>query len=90
MVQKARITDDVDVAWTYDTHDWRLYRGLDKLQDIFNRMDEDVPEGCRGLNFLGSNEIVILHDYAGTMELFKQIIERILEKGIKFEFPKFT
>lgn len=86
--KNAKLENDADVVWTYDTHDWRLYQGRDTLQDIFNRMNENEPEGCRGLNFSGSNEIIIMHDHANRFELFKQIIEKLLEKGIKFEMPK--
>jgi len=87
--KNAKLEKDADIVWTYDTHDWRLYRGLDKLQDIFDRMNEDVPEGCRGLKYHGSSEIIIMHDHANTFDYFKQIIEKLLEKGLKFEMPKF-
>lgn len=87
--KNAKLENDADVVWTYDTHDWRLYRGLDKLQDIFNRMDEDVPEGCMGLNYPNSNEVIIMHDHPNNFDYFKQIIEKLLEKEIKFEMPKF-
>jgi peptidoglycan/xylan/chitin deacetylase (PgdA/CDA1 family) len=87
--KNAKLEGDADVVWTYDTHDWRLYRGLDNLQDIFNKMDEDLPEKLRGLNFSGSTDVILMHDFKGTVDYFKQIIEKLLEKGINFEMPKF-
>jgi len=87
--KNAKLAEDADVVWTYDTHDWRLYHRLDRLEDILNRMDENAPEGCKGLNFPGSSEIIIMHDHAASMEYFKRIINRLLEKKIKFMLPKF-
>jgi peptidoglycan/xylan/chitin deacetylase (PgdA/CDA1 family) len=73
---------DIDIGWTYDTHDWRLYRGLDTIQDIFNRMEKSQELNSESADIIG------MHDHPNSFELFKQIIERLLEKGIKFEMPK--
>lgn len=83
--RKAKLEKDFDVVWTYDTHDWRLYRWLDKLEAIFKRMDES-PD----LNSKNSDNIVLMHDFPQTFELFKQIIERMIQKGLKFKSPEIT
>jgi len=90
----ANLLNDVDVYLTYDTMDWVVLAekpkyGISGLRGILERMDEDVPEGGRGLNFAGSNEILLLHDLSETAHMFVPIIEKLLDKGLKFELPKF-
>jgi len=96
--KKAKVADDRDVYWTYDVMEWSIRKwmlkgecqfGIKTIEDVWKRMDEDVPEGCRGINFQGSNEIIIIHDNKETTKYFEEIIERLLSKGIKFEIPKF-
>ncbi len=53
------------------------------------RMDEDLPEHGRGLNYGGSNEIVMMHAFV-PLEPFKAIIEKMLGKGLRFVLPKFS
>jgi len=48
-------------------------------------MDEDVPEGMRGLNFKGSSDIIMMHDHANINGFFVPMIEKLLKKGIKFQ-----
>ena len=88
--KKARLAEDADVLWTYDTYDWRLYRGLDKLEDIMDKMEQNLPDEFKGLNFSGSRDIILMHDHPGSMDYFKIIIDRLLEKKIKFILPKFN
>jgi len=95
---KLNLGEDVDVYWTYNSKDYtvRRYRelgdkspyGYSDPELIFKRMDENVPEKGKGLNFPGSNEIVLVHDYKITADLFIGIIEKIIKKGMKFELPE--
>ena len=64
--------------------------GINGLEDVLERMDEDVLEEGRGLNFADSNEIVLIHDLSETAHLFEPIIEKLLNKGLKFELPEFS
>lgn len=96
----AGLARDFDVYWTYYSFDCEVaeYRskgtksphGYYHLQSIINRMDEDVPEGCRGLNFRGSNDIILVHDYPGIEDIFVPLIRAFLNKGIYFKLPIFT
>jgi peptidoglycan/xylan/chitin deacetylase (PgdA/CDA1 family) len=86
--KNAKLEKDADVVWTYDTHDWRLRKGLDTIEDLFKRMEENLPEQCRGLNYPSSTDIILIHDHVETTQAFVKIIERLLEKGIKFVLPK--
>lgn len=90
---EAGLLDDVDVYLTFDTMDWALMNpkfGISGLEDILRRMDEDVPEEGRGLNFTGSNEIILIHDLSETAHVFEPVIEKLLGKGLKFELPEFS
>jgi peptidoglycan/xylan/chitin deacetylase (PgdA/CDA1 family) len=91
---RANLLNDVDVYLTYDTMDWVVLAkepkfGISGLRGVLERMDEDVPEGRRGLNFAGSNEIILLHDLSETAHTFVPIMEKLLVKRLKFELPKF-
>ena len=85
---------DLDVVCTYDSMDWTVADGchmfdIKNLQDLFNRMDENVPEGRRGLNFDKTNDIIMMHDDPKIKVMFQPLIEKFLDKGIKFELPYF-
>lgn len=85
---KAGLLDDVDVYLTFDTMDWATIDskfGICGLKDVLERMDENTPEDGRGLNFAGSNEIVLIHDSPETANLFEPIIRKLIDKGLKFE-----
>ncbi len=94
----AGLLRDIDVQPTYDTHDYSPFQnepshGIDSLEEVMKRMEEDVPEGCRGLNYPDSNEIVMMHDNPFTNrelsnKIFFTIIERLIEKGMVFKLPK--
>lgn len=87
------LLDDLDWHWTYDVMEWTVHDdeplfSIDGLDAVFARMDEDVPEGGRGLNFPDSGEIVLMHDHTHTTDLFEPIITRLLEKGLTFRLPE--
>ncbi|MFH1588968.1 MAG: polysaccharide deacetylase family protein [archaeon] len=92
--KKEGFHKDLDVVCTYDSMDWTVSDGshmfdIKNLQDLFNRMDENIPEGRRGLNFEQSSDIIMMHDDPRIKEMFKPLIERFLEKGIQFKLPSF-
>jgi len=85
--------NDVDWYWTYDVLEWTIFTkehvfGIDSLEKVYQRIDEDVPEGCRGLNYPNSEDIILIHDHPETARMFKPIIERLLAKGIIFKLPR--
>jgi peptidoglycan/xylan/chitin deacetylase (PgdA/CDA1 family) len=85
--------NDVDVYLTFDTMDWAVMNpksGIRGLEDVLERMDEDAPENGKGLNFAGSNEIVLIHDLPETAHLFEPIVRKLLDKGLKFESARFS
>jgi peptidoglycan/xylan/chitin deacetylase (PgdA/CDA1 family) len=84
----------LNVDCTYDTFDWCLEEGEEMfgyhdLPTVLARIDEDVPEGGRGLNSSISNEIIEMHNWI-PFESFKAIIEKILTKNIEFKMHDFT
>jgi peptidoglycan/xylan/chitin deacetylase (PgdA/CDA1 family) len=81
--RKEGLLDDVDWYWTYDCMEY----AIDSLEKVYERMDENVPEGCRGLNYADSEEIILIHDMSKTIHMFKPIIDRLITKGIKFKLP---
>lgn len=86
------LQDDIDWYWTYDVMEWSIFAdehqfGIDSLEKVLARMDEDEPEGCRGLNYGGSAEIVLMHDHVDTAIYFEPLVERLLEKGLVFVLP---
>jgi peptidoglycan-N-acetylglucosamine deacetylase len=92
--EKAGLKKNIDVDCSFDTMDWTVADGSHKyeikdLQGMYDRMDEDYPEEHRGLNFNGSNEIIMMHDSPNIADMFQPLIKRLIEKGIKFELPKF-
>jgi peptidoglycan/xylan/chitin deacetylase (PgdA/CDA1 family) len=82
--------DDVDWLWTYDCMEWSIHNpqpqhGITSLEAVFARMEETVPDGLRGLNTPGSEEIILVHDHPETTPYFTSIIQRLLDKGIVFK-----
>jgi len=87
-----RLAEDADWYWTYDCHEWTTIEaepqhGIRSLEDVFARMEEDVPEGRRGLNHAGSDDIVLVHDHVETGAMFAPILTRLLERGVRFSLP---
>jgi peptidoglycan/xylan/chitin deacetylase (PgdA/CDA1 family) len=90
--REAGLLDDADWYWTYDTFDWSVNAtepmyGITSLKAVFARMDEDEPEGARGLNRPESEEIVLIHDHDNSTDIFFPIVERLQEKGLQFTLP---
>jgi len=87
---KAGLDKDVDVYWTYDTLDWAVLEenqfGIKNIKDVLARMEENVPEGGRGLNYKDSNDIILMHDFEETKEMFIPMIKKLLTK-VKIELP---
>lgn len=88
--REAGLLDDVDWYWTYDCFEWSVFHpqpvyGITSLEKVLERMDENVPEGGRGLNVPGSAEIVLTHDHAESTEIFWPIIDRLVAKGLQFQ-----
>ncbi len=86
---RAGLLADADWHWTYDCREWELsgansLSGLNNLDMVFERMEENAPECYRGLNHEGSEDIVLIHDHVNTTEMFPPIIDRLLSKGIEF------
>lgn len=86
------LLQDVDWYWTYDSHDWCPYNPnpanrIDTEEKVLLRLDEDLPEQGRGLNYTGSADLLLIHDLEVNTPLFKQIIERLLQKGVEFRLP---
>ena len=86
---------DLDCDCTFDSFDWGLLEpnqeyGYNTLAAVLKRMDEDFPELGRGLNCRNRNEIIMLHDIEGIEYAFCSLVDRLLEKDIKFCLPKFS
>jgi len=84
---------DVDWYWTYDCLEYALFSsknhfGINSIEKVFSRMDEDVPEGCRGLNYPNSEDIILLHDHEETTKYFEPILNRLLQKKIELRRPE--
>ena len=82
-----------DWFWTYDSLDWSAYsdhpdHDVDSPEKVLARLDENVPDGGRGINYAGSADIVLVHDHVTPDNLFQQIIEKLLTKGVKFRLPQ--
>jgi peptidoglycan/xylan/chitin deacetylase (PgdA/CDA1 family) len=90
--QDCGLLQDVDWYWTYDTFDWSAYHpnpiyGIDNVEKVLARTEEDLPEEGRGLHFPGSAEIILMHDHRTLPEVFGPVVERFLDMQLKFELP---
>ena len=90
--REKRLHADRSVFCTYDSMDWTVADGshvfgIRDLRDLLDRMDEDVPEGMRGLNSTISNEIIMMHDDPRIREMFEPMIARLVGKGLIFRLP---
>ena len=85
----AGFLNDVDWQWTYDCFEYTIFsrhqHGIDSIEKVLERMDENVPEGCRGLNYFSSDDIILTHDHDKSSKYFEIIINKLLEKGIVFK-----
>ncbi|MFA5141535.1 MAG: polysaccharide deacetylase family protein [Candidatus Woesearchaeota archaeon] len=83
---------DLSWYWTYDVREYAIrnpkYRekwGIRSMKDVYKLMEEDKPEEFKGLNYPHSAELILLHDHPETTIFFKEIIEKLLSKGLKFK-----
>jgi peptidoglycan-N-acetylglucosamine deacetylase len=93
--EAAGLREDVDWHWTFDTLDWGLDvndapHGINTAEKMHARMDEDLPEDGRGLNYPHSADIVLIHDHQHTADLFTTLIEHLITKNVRFEMPVLT
>jgi peptidoglycan/xylan/chitin deacetylase (PgdA/CDA1 family) len=91
--KKSGLNKCINVDCTYDTFDWVLVEngpvlGYKTLKDLLRRMDENVPEGGRGINHQKSNDIVMMHGFINTKKQFIPLIKKMLRKKVKFELPE--
>ena len=91
--QRAGLPDAVDVDCTFDTYDWAPLEdnpphGYKGLTELLARMDEDLPEEGRGLNYTESEDIILMHDFTETADMFSPMIDHLLNKGIVFKLPE--
>ena len=95
---KLKLNKNADTYWTYNSKDYTVkkYRemgrkspyGFSNPSLIFKRMNKNTPEDGKGLNFLDSNDIFLIHDDKITSDLFIEIITRLIKKNIKFLLPR--
>jgi len=93
LFNEKKLLEDIDVFMTFDQMEYFLGNknalyGLSSKKAIMDRIDEDFPEDGRSLNELNTRDIVMVHDMERTTELFYKLINRYLEKGIKFILPE--
>lgn len=87
--RKAKLDKCFDVDCTYDSYDWTVSdksyeHGIRSLNDVLKRMDENNPEGMRGLNFVGSSDIIMMHDHDSIKDFFIPMINKLIQKNVKF------
>lgn len=85
--KKAGLDKCLNIDCTYDSFDWCLEEGegmfsYHDLPTVLSRIDENVPEGGRGLNNPNSNEIIMMHAWIPFKD-FKAIIDKLQTK-VKF------
>jgi peptidoglycan/xylan/chitin deacetylase (PgdA/CDA1 family) len=86
------LLDDIDWHWTYDTLDWSPFsdhplHGVDSLDKVLARTQEDEPEGWRGLHYPGSADIILIHDHHPIPAVFGPLVERFVQMGLQFALP---
>lgn len=83
---------DIDWFWTFDTRDWCPYlpeSGCEhnSPEKVLARLDEDIPDGWRGINYQDSAEILLIHDHVTPDNIFQLIITKLLDKSVVFDLP---
>lgn len=81
----AGLHTEADWYWTYDSLDWspymkQPYHGIDSPAKVLARLDEDVPNDGRGINYPDSADIVLVHDHATSDSWLQRIIPKIFLK----------
>jgi peptidoglycan-N-acetylglucosamine deacetylase len=70
--------NDVDLYWSFDIGEWRIWKENRKLKDIIDRINKH-------LSYKEGNEIILMHDQNETQEYFEEIIEKLISKGFQFK-----
>ena len=85
---------DIDTLWTFDFAEYMIRKdsGFTK-EDVFKKMVDPAPQNGAALFADGSSHILLIHAHDETEEMvpgyFKMFIDRLIEKGVSFEKPKF-
>ncbi len=80
-----------DFMCTFDTFDWAYKEknpkfGITTKRKLFERIEN--PSEKSGLDYNSSSaELIMMHDHPEIKEVFKPIINKFLEKGLKFKLP---
>lgn len=70
------LNKDIDVYWTVDSLDWDTKKVSEALKKISLN---------KNLLSKSSNEIIVMHDHSGKLEMFEDLIKKIIDMGVKFE-----
>lgn len=57
------------------------------MAKVLARLDEDVPDDWRGINYPDSADIVLIHDHVTPDNIFTQLLDRLRAKGVTFRLP---
>lgn len=86
--------EDLDAPWTFDAREYALFEErlkdkykLYQTKDFLSRMEKFLPEKGLGLVSNKSNDIVLLHDFHQTPQLFQPMIEKLLSFDADFSLP---
>lgn len=88
------LNKDIDTYWTFDFAEYNIRKdsGFTK-EDVIKRMDDPAPMYGAALFRDGGSHILLLHAHDETEELvpeyYKLFLDRMLEKGVVFEAPRF-
>lgn len=87
----AGMMDCINMDCTYDTFDWVIETDFTHgkyvdLETCLARIDEERPEEGSGLNWDGSNEIVMQHAWV-VDHGFKALIEKMSTKKLEWVHP---
>lgn len=81
--EEQGLRNRVDWFWTFDCKEYEI----DGLEAILERIEKDNPEEMQGINCSASNDIILIHDHEESREMFKPVINHMLEKGVNFKSP---
>lgn len=88
------MNQDVDTFWTFDFEEYRLqYDAEFKKQSIWDKMNNTNSQKGTVLFAEENKHILLLHAHDETEEIYpqyyKEFIDCCLERGLKFEEPRF-
>lgn len=89
--KNAGMLDCISMDCTFDTFDWVIETDFTHgpyvdLETCLSRIDEDEPEKGTGLNWDGSNEIIMQHAWV-VDHGFKTLIEKMSTKNLEWVHP---